>query len=77
MKENKWKIEYKDEEWSSIYESKAYNGRGFYEITFDGNFYGFISKDSWDKKSTGEILGFVEAMLNDAHNLALTIKEEQ
>ncbi len=71
MKEKPWKIEFKDEPWSSVFEGKLSEGVGFYVINFDGSRYGFISKDAWDDQKTGDILTLVEHMLNDAHQLAL------
>lgn len=67
----KWEITYKELVWSSIYHGKKQEGIGYYEISFDGHRYGFISKEAWDDQKTGEILEFVEQMLNDAHSLAL------
>lgn len=69
--EKKWVINYKDEPWSSSSGGEWSEGIGFYELTFEGHRYGFISKEAWDKQKTGEILQFVEQMLNDAHSLAL------
>jgi hypothetical protein len=67
----KWTIEFKDMLWASINNGIKSEGMGFYIINFDGHRYGFISKEAWDKQTTGEILEFVEQMLNDAHSLAL------
>jgi hypothetical protein len=66
-----WHVTYKDEPWSSIVQGKQSEGIGFYEITFKGLRYGFISKEAWDTQSTRDILHLVEKMLNDAHDLAL------
>lgn len=66
-----WKIEYKDEPWATLHEGKEAKGMGFYRLTFEDAHYGFISKEAWDALDTGQILSFVEQMLNDAHNLAL------
>lgn len=71
MSEKKWKINYKDEPWSSNSSGEWMEGIGFYEITFEDARYGFISKEAWDSQKTGSILKFVEQMLNDAHRLAL------
>lgn len=70
-KNNPWSIEYKDEPWATLHEGKQAQGVGFYRITFEEAHYGFISKEAWDNQKTGEILAFVECMLNDAHRLAL------
>jgi len=69
--DKKWKIEFEDKPWSTISEGVKSEGQGFYKISFDGLHYGFISKEALDKQTTGEILAFVEQMLNDAHSLAL------
>lgn len=71
MSEKKWEITYKDMPWSSVHQGVASEGMGFYEISFDGHRYGFISKEAWDEQKTGDILKLVEQMLNDAHSLAL------
>lgn len=71
MKEKPWKITYKDEPWSSCVQGDLLEGVGYYGISFEGSHYGFISKDAWNDKNTGDILAFVEHMLNDAHQLAL------
>jgi len=70
-KEKKWEIIYRDEPWFSSNADNKGEGIGFYEVKFSGCLYGFITKESWDKKCTGDILAFVELMLNDAHSLAL------
>lgn len=75
MNDKKWEIKFVDDgEWHSIFNGIESSGKGFYEITFDGDIYGVIGKDAWDKKSTGQILAFVEGMLNDVHKLALRDK---
>jgi len=69
--DKKWKIEFEDKPWSTISEGVKSEGQGYYRISFEGHHYGFISKEAWDDKSTGEILAFVEQMLNDTYSLAL------
>jgi hypothetical protein len=71
-----WKIEYKDGDWHSLHDGNIGQGRGYYEITFNDCRYGIISKEAWDEKKTGNILEFVEMMLNDAHSLATRINED-
>lgn len=66
-----WKIEYKEDPWSTLHDGKVAEGIGFYRITFEDSHYGFISKEAWDALDTGQILSFVEQMLNDCHKLAL------
>lgn len=72
MSEKKWKIEFDEKAaWHSVINGQASTGYGVYTITFNDNKYGFISKEAWDKQTTGDILSVVERMLNDAHSLAL------
>ena len=71
MKEKKWEILYRDEPWFSSSADSVGDGIGFYEIKFEGSKYGFMTKEAWDNTKTGDILKFVEQMLNDAHDLAL------
>lgn len=72
MNEKKWKIEFINEPWMTTKQPGTWmEGMGFYRIIFEGNCYGMISKEAFDDKKTGDILEFVEQMLNDAHSLAL------
>lgn len=71
-----WSITYKDEIWSTHCSGVSSDGKGFYQISFEGSHYGFISQAAWDRIKTGDILKFVEQMLNDAHDLALRQKDE-
>lgn len=68
----KWTIEFNPDYWTQIHEGKKSEGNGFYKIKFEDSFYGFILAQAWDELKTGEILCFIEQMLNDAHNLALS-----
>ena len=45
-------------------------------INFDDAYYGMITREAWDHRTTGQILDLVEHMLNDAHDLALRRKDE-
>ena len=71
MSDKKWEIKFKDAPHSCLHEGKVYEGRGYYQLFFDGSHYGTITCEAWDNRKTGEILAFVEIMLNDAHQLAL------
>lgn len=74
MKEKLWVIEYKKEGWGKMVAGKWYTNENFYQISYKGSPYGFISKEAWDEKKTGEILEIVEQMLNDVHELAIKEK---
>lgn len=78
MNENKnpWKIEYKDEPWSTVSSKYAGKGVGYYKIMFNDMEYGFFTKDSFDDQSIEYILTLITRMLNDAHDLALQNKDK-
>lgn len=73
MSEKPWKIEYFDETWLTSHGNNisSSEGVGFFKLTFNDFMYGCFSKDAFSEKNTGEILALIEAMLNDAHSLAL------
>lgn len=70
-----WKIEYKEEPWASIHHGEKADGIGFYRISYEDAHYGFISKEAFDKQTTGDIMPLLEQMLNDSHDLALRQKD--
>ena len=76
MREKIWKIEFIPEATFSIDDGKVTNyENGYYIITSEGHKYGSIGKAAFDDMKTGEILGFIENMMNDAHDLALKLHD--
>jgi hypothetical protein len=72
----KWDLQYHDEPMFNITDGKVTKYvNGYYTISFEGAMYGSFSKEAFDEMKTGEILKFVEQMLNDAYDLALKLHD--
>lgn len=71
-----WQIEHIQEPMITVFDGKLCESKDYYKVSFKGLMYGAFGGEALACKTPNELMQLFFQILNDAHHLALTKKDE-